>query len=187
MDRTRHRSSVFARRYLASLIASYLDGQEFCMQMVTTERMNSRAGVNGVSLLNERVGSTREAYLPTQGEIEAAVCDGFRKLEMEFLGRGPDNVRARLVGNTLHVCLTGVLTEAEKRLAGSSDRRAIELIREVRAHLMDLARPKMVSMVEITTGVNFQSLVYEIDALKGDEFVVCTLESAPQCRQPKRK
>jgi uncharacterized protein YbcI len=106
---------------------------------------------------------------------------------MEFLGRGPDNVRARLTGSTLQVCLTGVLTEAEKRLAGSSDCRAVELIREVRTHLMELARPKMVSMVEITTGVNFRSLAYEIDAIKGNEIVVCTLESAPRCRQPKRK
>jgi uncharacterized protein YbcI len=35
----------------------------------------------------------------TQGEIEAAVCDGISRFEQEYMGRGPKDVHAHLIGD----------------------------------------------------------------------------------------
>jgi hypothetical protein len=35
--------------------------------------------------------------MKTQGEIEAAICDGISRIELEFKGRGPNDIRAHLI------------------------------------------------------------------------------------------
>ena len=52
----------------------------------------------------------------SQGEIEAAVCDGIARFQQEFLGRGPRDIHAHLIGSLLVVRLQGVLTPAERQL-----------------------------------------------------------------------
>ena len=36
--------------------------------------------------------------MKTQGEIEATVCDGVSRFEQEYMGRGPKDIRAHLLG-----------------------------------------------------------------------------------------
>jgi uncharacterized protein YbcI len=54
--------------------------------------------------------------LKTQGEIEAAVCSGMSRFEQDYMGRGPKDIRAHLIGDLLVVRLRGVLTAAEQHL-----------------------------------------------------------------------
>lgn len=55
----------------------------------------------------------------SQGEIEAAVCDGISRFQQEFIGRGPRDIHAHLVGLLLVVRLQGVLTPVERQLIAS--------------------------------------------------------------------
>ena len=52
----------------------------------------------------------------TQGEFEAAICEGVTRFEQEYMGRGPKNIHTHLLGNLLVVRLEGVLTAAEQHL-----------------------------------------------------------------------
>ena len=54
--------------------------------------------------------------MKTQGEIEAAVCEGVSLFEQEYMGRGPKDIRTHLLGDLLVVRLRGVLTAAEQHL-----------------------------------------------------------------------
>jgi uncharacterized protein YbcI len=60
-----------------------------------------------------RLGNTSEATMKTQGEIEAAVCQGITRFEQEYMGRGLKHIHAHLIGDLLVVRLRGVLTAAE--------------------------------------------------------------------------
>ncbi|MHB1561537.1 MAG: Na-translocating system protein MpsC family protein [Isosphaeraceae bacterium] len=51
--------------------------------------------------------------MKTQGEIEAAICEGITRFEQEDRGRGPRDIRAHLLGDLLLVRLQSVLTAAE--------------------------------------------------------------------------
>jgi uncharacterized protein YbcI len=54
--------------------------------------------------------------MKSQGEIEAAVCDGISRFQQEFIGRGPRDIHSHLLGDLLVVRLQGVLTPAERQL-----------------------------------------------------------------------
>ena len=93
----------------------------------------------------------------TQGEIEAAVCDGINRFEQEFMGRGPKDIRAHLIDDILFVRLQGVLTAAEQHLVKSLPaEKGRDLLKQVRTHLLETARPLLEAMVKEITGMRGQ-------------------------------
>jgi len=60
-----------------------------------------------------------EGDMKTHGEIEAAVCEAVSRFEQEYMGRGPKDIHAHLLGDLLVVRLQGVLTAAEQQLVKS--------------------------------------------------------------------
>ena len=89
-----------------------------------------------------------ESVMKTQGEIEAAICDGLRRFEQDYMGRGPKDIHAHLVGDLLVVRLVGVLTAAEQQLVGSLPaEKGRGLLKQVRTQLIETARPVLEEMV----------------------------------------
>lgn len=124
----------------------------------------------------------------TQGEIEAAICEGILRFEQEYMGRGPKEIRAHLIGDLLIVRLQGVLTAAERQLANSlAPERGRDLLKQVRTQLIETARPVMERMVENVTGVKVMSLHHDISTKTGEEVVVFTLVSSPMFRDSKKR
>ncbi len=86
--------------------------------------------------------------MKTQGEIEAAICDRVSHLEQEYMGRGPKDIHAHLIGDLLVVRLRGVLTAAEQQLVKSLPaEKGRDLLKQVRTHLIQTARPRMEAMI----------------------------------------
>ena len=153
--------------------------------------------------------------MKSQGEIESAVCDGISRFQQEFLGRGPRDIHAHLVGNLLVVRLQGVLTPAERQLiapwheaeaggcvatscgdaVGSAPGVAPgdtnghgngrSLLKQVRAHMVATGRPRLGEVVERATGVKLVSVHHDISTVTGEEVLVFSLAQPPACR-PKR-
>ena len=124
----------------------------------------------------------------TQGEIEAAICDGISRFEQDYMGRGPKDIRAHLIGELLVVRLQGVLTAAEQHLVKSlSADKGRDLLKQVRTHLIETARPVMTAMIQELTGVGVLSLYHDISTMTGEEIVVFTLAKSPELRDAKKK
>ena len=84
----------------------------------------------------------------TQGEIEAAICQGMTRFEQEYMGRGPKDIRTHLIDDLVVVRLQGVLTAAEQHLVESLPaEKGRDLLKQVRTHLLETARPLMEKMV----------------------------------------
>ena len=124
--------------------------------------------------------------MKTIGEIEAAVCEGVSRFEQEYMGRGPKAIHTHLIGDLLVVRLTGVLTAAEQHLVKSlpSDK-GRDLLKQVRTHLIETARPLMEAMIEEITGTKVLSLHHDISTATGEEVVVFTLAQSPSYREVK--
>lgn len=121
----------------------------------------------------------------TRGEIEAAVCDGISRFEQEYMGRGPKDVQAHLLGDFLVVRLQGVLTAAEQHLVKTfSPEKGRDLLKQVRTHLVETARPAMEAMVAEATGAKVVSLHHDISTITGEEVMVFTLAEPPVVRDP---
>jgi len=146
----------------------------------------------------------------SQGEIEAAVCDGVSRFQQEFVGRGPRDIRAYLLGGLLVVQLQGVLTPAERQLIaprggggnghgdgnGNGDGKGNgfdhdggngrALLMQVRAHMVATGRPRLEEVVEAATGVKLVSVHHDISTVTGEEVLVFSLAESPACR-PRKK
>jgi uncharacterized protein YbcI len=124
----------------------------------------------------------------TQGEIEAAIGEGIGRFEQEYMGRGPKSIQAHLLGDLLVVRLQGVLTAAEQHLVKTlQPEKGRDLLKQVRTHLIETARPFMEAMVEEITGVKVLSLHHDISTLTGEEVVLFTLADAPLFRETRKK
>ena len=92
--------------------------------------------------------------MKTQGEIEASICQGMIRLELEYMGRGPKDIRTHLIDDLVVVRLQGVLTAAEQHLVKSLPaEKGRDLLKQVRTHLLETARPLMEAMVQEITGI----------------------------------
>ena len=126
--------------------------------------------------------------MKSKGEIEAAICDGVRRFEQEYMGRGPKDVHAHLIGDLLVVRLHGVLTAAEQQLVKSLPvEKGRDLLKQVRTHLIETSRPLMEEMVEKVTGIPVLSMHHDISTITGEEVVLFTLTSAPDIREARKK
>src|SRR5271168_3238744 len=140
------------------------------------------------SLAEARSGvqDARGNTVRSHGEIEAAVCAGISHFEQEYMGRGPKAIHAHLIGDLLVVRLQGVLTAAEKQLVKALPAdKGRDLLKQVRAHLIETARPLLETMIQEVTGIKPLSLHHDISTVTGEEIVVFTLAESPVLRETK--
>jgi uncharacterized protein YbcI len=104
------------------------------------------------------------------------------------MGRGPKDIRAHLIDDVLFVRLQGVLTAAEQHLVKSLPaEKGRDLLKQVRTHLLETARPLMEALVQEITGVEVISMHHDISTVTGEEVVLFTLVETPNVRETKKK
>ena len=122
--------------------------------------------------------------MKTQGEIEAAICDGISRFEQEYMGRGPKDIHAHLLNDLLVVRLHGVLTAAEQHLVKSlPSETGRDLMKQVRRQLIETARPLLEALVQKVMGAQILGLHHDISTVTGEELVVFTLAKPPSVRE----
>jgi uncharacterized protein YbcI len=123
----------------------------------------------------------------TQGEIEAAIGEGISRFEQDYMGRGPKQIHTHLINDLLLIRLQGVLTAAEQQLVKTLEAaKGRDLLKQVRTHLIETARPVLERMVLDITGVKVLSLHHDISTTTGEEVVLFTLAETPQIRETKK-
>jgi uncharacterized protein YbcI len=129
-----------------------------------------------------------EVTMKTPGEIEAAVCEGITRFEQEYMGRGPKDIRTHLLGDLLVVRLQGVLTAAEGHLVKSlPPEKGRDLLKQVRTHLIETARPLLEAMVHEITGTKTLSLHHDVSTVTGEEVLLFTLAESPIVRESNKR
>jgi uncharacterized protein YbcI len=126
--------------------------------------------------------------IKTQGEIEAAICERVSRFQQEYMGRGPKDIRAHLIGDLLVVRLQGVLTAPEQHLVKSlPDEKRRDLLKQVRTHLIETARPLLAVMIHEVCGVKMLSLHHDISTVTGEEVVLFGLAESPDYRRARNR
>ena len=123
-----------------------------------------------------------------QGEIEAAICEGVSRFEQDYMGRGPKDIHAHLLGDLLVVRLQGVLTAAEQHLVKSlSAEKGRDLLKQVRTHLIETARPVMEAMVQEITGVKVLTLHHDISTVRRGGVLRIVQKAGQRARLPQKR
>jgi len=110
------------------------------------------------------------------------------RFEVEYMGRGPKDIRTHLIDDLVVVRLQGVLTAAEQHLVKSlTAEKGRDLLKQVRTHLIETARQLMEAMAHECTGTKVLSMHHDISTVTGEEVVIFTLAQSPQVREVKKK
>jgi uncharacterized protein YbcI len=126
--------------------------------------------------------------MKTQGEIEAAVGQGITRFQQDYMGRGPKDIHTYLIGSLLLVRLEGVLTAAEQQLVKTFPaEKGRDLLKQVRTHLIETARPILEGLIHEATGVKVVSLHHDVSTSTGEEIILFSLAQTPDFRESKKK
>ncbi len=146
------------------------------------------SGVDRASGIRPATSNALKAIVKTQGEIEASICQGMSRFELEYMGRGPKDIRTHLIDDLVLVRLQGVLTAAEQHLVKSLPaEKGRDLLKQVRTHLIETARPLMEAMIRECTGIKVLSMHHDISTTTGEEVVIFTLAESPLLREVKKR
>lgn len=110
----------------------------------------------------------------TKGEIESAIRNAIIKFEQEFMGRGPEDVRAYIVRDLVVVRLRGVLTPAERQLAKTAE--GVDMVKRIRQTLIAQGRERLFEQVNEITGARALALFTDINAQIGEKVLVFTVD-----------
>jgi uncharacterized protein YbcI len=121
--------------------------------------------------------------MKTQREIEVAICEAINRVEQDYMGSVPGDIRGHLIGDILVVRLAGVLTAAEQHLVKTLPAdRGRDLVKQVRKHLAETARPAMQATILSITGARVKSMHHDISTTTGEEILMFTFAEAPVLR-----
>lgn len=114
------------------------------------------------------------SYNPAGSTVETAIRNAIIKFEQEFMGRGPDDVRASIVRDLVVVRLKGVLTPAERQLAKTAE--GVDMVKRLRQNLIAQGRDKLCEQVSEITGAKVLGVFTDIDAQLGERVFVFTMD-----------
>ncbi len=113
--------------------------------------------------------------MKTKGEIEAEISQAIVQFEIDYMGRGPKETRTHIVEDLVVVRLKGVLTPAEEQLTKSIEGK--DLVKKMRATLIDKARPLLYQVVGDITGTKILDLHTDISTESGERVFVFSLDN----------
>lgn len=111
----------------------------------------------------------------SRGELEAEFTKAIIRIEKEYLGRGPLDARTFFVDDMVLVRLRGVLTQAELKLAETTQGSA--LIKETRQQLFETSRTLLEEAVNEVLGTRVVSFHSDISTRNNERIVVLTLST----------
>ncbi|HSQ90924.1 MAG TPA: DUF2294 domain-containing protein [Nitrospiraceae bacterium] len=106
--------------------------------------------------------------------MENAIRNTIIKFEQEFLGRGPDEVRAFVVRDLVVVRMKGILTPAERQLAKTAE--GVEMVKRLRQTLIAQGRDKLCEQINDITGAKILGVFTDIDVQLGERVFVFTMD-----------
>ena len=119
--------------------------------------------------------------MKTKGQLEAEISEAIIRFQKEYMGRGPEETKTTLIDDMVLVRLRGVMTLAEKRLAGSEpDAHGRALIKQTRFELLEKSRTPLEAVIEDITGRKTISLHQDMSTIAGEQIIVFTLDGCPR-------
>ena len=136
----------------------------------------------GAANLGDRLGVI--SMMKTQGEIEAAICEGISRFEQECRGRGPKDIHAYLLGR-FHRRPAPGFVDTRRTTTCQSPVREGEGLAQASTDPSDRNGETAPASdgPGRSLGVKVVSLHHDISTVTGEAFVVLTLAEPPSCRQ----
>ena len=110
----------------------------------------------------------------TKGQVEAEISKAVVKFEREYMGRGPTDLKTSIVRDMIIVRLAGVLTPAEEHLVKIE---GVELIKQVRAKLLESGRSLLDEAIQRITGCRVISMHADLSTQTGERVILFIVDT----------
>lgn len=111
----------------------------------------------------------------TKGQIEAKISDAVSKFEIEYMGRGPKEIRTKIIQEHILIVINGFLSQSEKKL--SEDPSGARIVKDARRALFESSRECLVSMIKEIISINVISTHSDVSTKTGEKIIVLTTDS----------
>lgn len=108
----------------------------------------------------------------TKGQVEAKISEAVSQFEIEYMGRGPKQIRTIIIQDMIIIRLKGFLSHSEQKLAETSQ--GVELLKKVRTILFESAREYLQNLVQDIIEVDIISTHSDVSTKTGEKIIVIT-------------
>lgn len=110
----------------------------------------------------------------TKGQIEAKISEAASAFEINYMGRGPKQIKTIICQDLIIIRLKGFLSQAEQKLAENSQ--GVELLKKVRTTLFEGARPYLEKLIKDVIDINIISVHSDVSTRTGEKVIIITTE-----------
>lgn len=115
----------------------------------------------------------RKGGVMTKGQTEAKISEAVSKFEIEFMGRGPKQIRTLIIQDLIIIRLKGFLSQSEQKLAENSQ--GVELLKKVRTTLFEGSRSFLETLIKEVVDVEIISTHSDVSTKTGEKIIVLTV------------
>lgn len=109
----------------------------------------------------------------TKGQAEARISEAVSKFEIEYMGRGPKQIRTFIIQDMIIVRLKGFLSQSERKLAENPQ--GVELLKKVRVMLFEGARTYLDELIKDVLDIDIVSTHSDVSTKTGEKIIVITV------------
>ena len=122
------------------------------------------------------------AQMLSKGQMEARICESFNRFEIDYMGRGPRQIKAYILQDMIIVRMVGFLSQAERKLAETAQ--GVEQIKKLRSMLFENAKADIEAMIIPIIQMDIVSIHSDVSTKSGEKIVLITLGSSlEECLQ----
>jgi uncharacterized protein YbcI len=108
----------------------------------------------------------------TKGQVEAKISEAVTKFEIEYMGRGPKQIKTKIVDDLIIIRLQGFITPAEQKLAEKDN--GVELIKNLRTKLFESAEEDFKSLIKNIVDIDITSVHSDVSTRRGEKIIIIT-------------
>ncbi len=109
----------------------------------------------------------------TKGQAEAKISEAVSKFEIEFMGRGPKQIKTLIFQDLIIIRLKGFLSQSEQKLAETGS--GVELLKKVRTTLFEGSRSFLENLIKEVLDIEIISTHSDVSTKTGEKIIVLTL------------
>lgn len=110
----------------------------------------------------------------SKGQLEAQISNELSKFEKEYMGRGPKEIKTKIIQNHILIVIDGFLSQSEQKLAENEQGK--KLVKDLRLALFDSSREQLSELLQEIVGVRIISIHSDVSTKTGEKVVVLTVE-----------
>lgn len=110
----------------------------------------------------------------TKGQLEAKLSEAISRFEVEYMGRGPKNIRTYIINDMIVARLYGFLSPSEKKL--TENIQGIELFKKMRASLFEGGRGYLEALLSEIIDVPIISTYSDVSAKTNEKIIVIVVD-----------